>query len=223
MTASRRLVLGTRNRHKVVELRGLLSPLGIELATLDSYSQAVEVVEDGDTFAANATLKATLQARHLKQWVLGEDSGIVVPALRGAPGVYSARYAGPIASDDANNRRLLRELEGFTSQQRAAHYVCHMTLADPEGHVRADCEATCHGRIRREIAGQGGFGYDPLFEVVEYHRTFGELSPLVKGALSHRSRAARMLAREIALLIATEKWEPGEWEGGARPNIMGQI
>ncbi|MCE9554098.1 MAG: RdgB/HAM1 family non-canonical purine NTP pyrophosphatase [Planctomycetes bacterium] len=217
MTASRRLVLGTRNRHKVEELRSLLGLLDIELATLDAYPEAVDVVEDGDTFAANATLKATLQARCLKQWVLGEDSGIVVAALDGAPGVYSARYAGPAATDDANNQRLLRELEGLDRQQRAAHYVCHMTLADPEGQVRANCEATCHGQIRRESAGTDGFGYDPLFEVVEYHRTFGELGPLVKRVLSHRSRAARMLAAQIAKLIET-----GEWERGERPNIMGK-
>lgn len=222
MTALRRLVLGTRNRHKVEELRGLLGPLDIELATLDSYPQAFDVVEDGDTFAANATLKATLQARCLKQWVLGEDSGIVVAALHGAPGVYSARYAGPAATDDANNARLLRELAGFPPAQRAAHYVCHMTLADPDGNVQAQCEATCHGRIRPESAGTGGFGYDPLFEVVEYHRTFGELGPLVKRVLSHRSRAARMLATRIAKLIEAGEWEAGEWEIAQGPNIMGK-
>lgn len=219
MTASRRLVLGTRNRHKVEELRGLWEPLGlgIELATLDSYPEAVDVVEDGDTFAANATLKAAIQARHLGQWVLGEDSGIVVASLHGAPGVYSARYSGAGATDDSNNRRLLRELEDFSGERRAAHYVCHMTLADPGGNARADCEATCHGRIRHEIAGAGGFGYDPLFEVVEYHRTFGELGPLVKRTVSHRSRAGRMMATQIARLIESGEWEAGEW-----PNIMGK-
>lgn len=203
----RRLVLGTRNQHKVTELRELLTPLGIELLTLAAYPEAVDVVENGDTFAANAALKATLQARHLSQWVLGEDSGIVVPALGGAPGIYSARYAGTGATDLSNNERLLREIAAVPTQRRDAHYVCHMTLSDPSGKVRADCEAVCRGRIRSQQAGGGGFGYDPLFEIVEYHRTFGELAPIVKHALSHRSRAARLLLPQIALLVESGAWE----------------
>lgn len=210
MPASRRLVLGTRNRHKVQELRELLDPLGIELSTLDSYPAAVDVVEDGETFAANATLKATLQSQALGEWVLGEDSGIVVHALGGAPGIYSARYAGPAATDAANNGRLLSELAGSASECRAAHYVCHMTLADPGGVVRVDCEATCHGRISAEPVGSGGFGYDPLFEIVEYHRTFGQLGRFVKRALSHRSRASRILAGRIARLIENGQWDNGQ-------------
>ena len=206
MPASRRLVLGTRNRHKVEELHGLLGPSQIVLATLDDFSQAVEVVEDGETFAANAALKATLQSRHLGEWVLAEDSGIVVPVLSGAPGVYSARYAGPQATDEANNARLLRELVGQPPERRAAYYVCHIALADPSGVICAQCEAKCHGRIGLHPAGSGGFGYDPLFEVIEYHRTFGELGPLVKRVLSHRSRAARMIAPQITRLVESNTW-----------------
>jgi XTP/dITP diphosphohydrolase len=204
--STRRLVLGTRNRHKVKELSPLLAPLKVDVVALDAFSQAVEVVEDGETFAANAALKATVQAKHLGEWVLGEDSGIVVPALGGEPGVYSARYAGPQATDEANNQRLLSKLDQSPLPNRVAYYVCHMTLADPGGSVCADCEAECHGRIAQQPAGSGGFGYDPLFELIEYHRTFGELGDAVKKVLSHRSRAARLLRTEIARLIELGRW-----------------
>jgi XTP/dITP diphosphohydrolase len=201
MSAPGQLVLGTRNRHKVEELRLLLKLPGVELVSLDGFPQAVDVVEDGDTFAANAALKATQQARHLGHWLLGEDSGIVVPALGGAPGVFSARFAGPGATDEANNALLLEKLAGLPPERRAAYYVCHITLADPQGIVRAECEAQCHGRIRPSPAGNGGFGYDPVFELLEYHRTFSELGPAVKRALSHRARAARQIAPQIAQLL----------------------
>jgi XTP/dITP diphosphohydrolase len=201
MSAAPILVLGTRNRKKAIELVDLLRPLGIEVRTLADYPKAVEVVEDGDSFAANAAKKATEQAAHLGQWVLGEDSGLVVDALKGAPGVYSARYAGAGATDEANNRRLLAELADTPLDRRTAHYVCHAALSDPQGNVRAEAEDRCHGRMLFAPRGSGGFGYDPLFEVPEYHRTFGELGPAVKAALSHRARALRKLAPQIARLL----------------------
>ena len=166
------LVLGTRNAKKAVELQELLTPFHVELRTLADFPAAIDVVEDGDSFAANATLKATQQARHLSQWVVGEDSGLCVDALDGAPGIYSARYSGPDATDDGNNQFLLEQLAGIPLEQRTAHYVCHITLSDPKGQIQADCEAICRGRIRFQPAGTAGFGYDPLFEIVEYHRTF---------------------------------------------------
>jgi XTP/dITP diphosphohydrolase len=195
------LVLGTHNRKKREELRELLEPGGLELRTLADFPQAVNVEETGDTFAANAALKATVQARHLGHWVLGEDSGLSVDALGGRPGVFSARYSGPGATDESNNQRLLEELTGVQPERRTAHYVCHAVLADPAGNVRAESRGECHGRIRLQSVGSGGFGYDPLFEIVEYHRTFGELSPAVKSVLSHRARALRQLAPQIGRLI----------------------
>src|SRR4029078_1509174 len=117
------------------------------------------------------------------------DSGLAVDALAGAPGIYSARFAGPGASDEANNAKLLAELADTPLERRTAHYVCHVSVADPAGEIRAESHAACHGRICFAPAGSNGFGYDPLFEVAEYHRTFGELGPSVKRALSHRSRA----------------------------------
>ena len=201
-------VLGTRNQKKARELIDLFAPLGLLLKTLAEYPEAIEVVEDGDSFAENARLKATCQARHLRRWVLGEDSGLVVDKLSGAPGIYSARYAGPDATDQANNQRLLDALGETPLEQRTAHYVCHGTLSDPTGVVRAESEAFCHGRIRFEGAGTAGFGYDPLFEIVEYHRTFGELGDVVKACLSHRARAMRQLMVQISRLLQ-EETKPG--------------
>ncbi len=186
----------------------MLGPLGFDLKTLADYPDAIDVVEDGDSFAANAQLKATEQARHLGCGVLGEDSGLVVDALGGAPGIYSARYSGEQATDTTNNLLLLEELDAVPPEKRTAHYVCHMTLSDPTGQVRAESEAACYGRIRRSAAGTAGFGYDPLFEIVEYHRTFGQLGGAVKAVLSHRSRAARLLGPQLLPLIHAGQWTP---------------
>jgi XTP/dITP diphosphohydrolase len=169
----------------------------LSVVTLDDVPDAIEVVEDGDSFAANARLKASQQAVHLGRWVLADDSGLAVDALDGAPGVYSARFAGPNATDDANNFYLLQTLSGTPLEKRTAHYVCHVTIADPTGTIRAESHDICRGRIRFEPAGSNGFGYDPLFEVVEYHRTFGELGPHVKHAISHRSRALRAIVPKL--------------------------
>ncbi len=183
------LVLGTRNSKKRGEILEILGDLPLELRDLSQYPAAPEVVEDGDTFAANARKKAIELAHALNAWVLGEDSGLVVPALKGRPGVYSARYAGKQGDDAANNARLLAELAPLPEEARAAYYVCTAALSDPQGEVKAVVEGRCHGRIIPEYRGSGGFGYDPLFLIPEYHRTFGELSAVVKHALSHRGRA----------------------------------
>jgi XTP/dITP diphosphohydrolase len=198
------LVLGTRNRKKLGELVELLALPGIELKTLADFPNSIEVEETGATFAENARLKATVQARHLGQWVLGEDSGLSVDALGGEPGVRSARFSDPGATDERNNRLLLERLGDLPPEKRTAYYTCYAVLADPAGNVRAESEGHCRGRILTGAAGSGGFGYDPLFEVVEYHRTFGELAPAVKRVLSHRSRAMRQLAPQIERLMGPE-------------------
>lgn len=204
--ADRLLVLGTRNRKKVEELIPLLEPHGLRLKSLADFPESVEVDETGSTFAANAALKATLQARHLKAWVLGEDSGLAVDALQGAPGVYSARFSGEGATDAKNNASLLAKLSGISLEKRTAHYVCHATLSDPEGNIRAEAEDICCGRILLVESGSGGFGYDPLFEIPEYHKTFGELGPAVKAVLSHRSRAIRAIVTKIISLCLSGEW-----------------
>ena len=195
------LVVGTRNRKKLEEIREILGDLGLELHDLTQYPEAPEVVEDGTTFEANARKKAAEPARHLGAWVLGEDSGLVVPGLNGRPGVYSARYAGRQGDDEANNDRLLAELAPLPEDRRRAYYVCTVALADPQGEVQAVVEGRCHGVIAHERRGTGGFGYDPLFLIPEYHRTFGELSPVVKHALSHRARALAKLRPVLRRLL----------------------
>jgi XTP/dITP diphosphohydrolase len=198
------LVFGTGNRKKAAELADLLAPVGISLKTLADFSNPLEVDETGQSFAENAALKATQQAIHLRQWVLADDSGLVVDALKGEPGIYSARYAGPGATDADNRRKLLDAMAGVPASKRGAHFVCHLALADPSGAVRAEAAGKCYGRIRTEEAGSGGFGYDPLFEIVEYHRTFGELSAVTKAVLSHRSRAMYQIIPQLTRLLFEE-------------------
>ena len=196
----RNFVLGTHNKKKRAELDQLLRPHGFHVRSLEDFPNAISVVEDGDTFQANAGKKATQQAVHLGAWVLGEDSGVCVDALDGAPGIYSARFAGEEANDQENNRLLLKKLADVPRQKRTAFYVCHMTLSDPTGKVRIDCEATCRGVLRTAPAGTGGFGYDPLMEVPEYHATFAELGPAVKSVISHRAKASRIFLNELLRL-----------------------
>ncbi len=201
------LVVGTRNVKKRQEILEILADLPLEVRDLTAYPEAPEVHEDGDTFEANARKKAVELATHLNHWVLGEDSGLVVPALKGRPGVYSARYAGVQGDDAGNNRKLLAELAPLPDDSRGAYYVCCAALADPQGQVLAVIEGRCHGVILREARGTGGFGYDPLFEIPEYHQTFGELSARVKHALSHRGRALAQLHPIIRRLLATTGME----------------
>ena len=197
------LVLGTTNDGKLRELVELLTPFGVPCRSLRGLAGVVDVEETGDTFAANAALKAGQQAAALGAWVLAEDSGLVVDALGGAPGVYSARFSGPVppgatgSTDDRNNALLLERMAGRPRRERAAHYACHAALADPTGTIVAVSQGECHGLIAEAPVGGGGFGYDPLFIVPEYHRTFGELPPAVKAVISHRARAMRAIIPAI--------------------------
>ena len=196
------IVLGTHNKKKLFELDLLLGPLGFTLKTLADFPEAIEVEETGTTFAENARLKATVQAKHLHQWVLGEDSGLSVDALDGKPGVYSARFAGPDATDEDNNEKLLQELEGVPFAERTAHYTSHITLSDPTGQVMIECEDYCHGIIDTKLSGSGGFGYDPMFIIPEYDLTFGQLGNDIKSILSHRARAMRRFIPELLSIQA---------------------
>lgn len=195
------IVLGTHNNHKKIEVARVLQPWNIELQNLADYPAAMEVEETGSTFGENACQKASVQAKHLGVWVIGEDSGLEVAALGGRPGVFSARYSGENATDAKNNAKLLEELAGVPEEKRAARYVCHLALADPQGVIRAEAEAYCGGRILTEPRGENGFGYDPLFEIVEFHRTFGQLCPELKACISHRARALRLFAPMIAEVV----------------------
>lgn len=196
------LVIGSRNPKKRDELVSLLEPQGITVKTLADFPDLThDVDEDGDTFEHNARKKATEYARELGQWVLADDSGVCIDALGGAPGVDSAHYAGEHGANEANNALVLKNLEGVPRAERSAHYVAMLVLADPTGEVRAETRGECHGRILEAPSGTGGFGYDPLFEVREYHRTFGQMGPAVKRAISHRSRAMRAILPQIISLL----------------------
>ncbi len=203
--ADPQVVLGSRNRKKIAEIAELFAPLGIELVGVSDFPGVPDVVEDGDSFAANAQKKARETALAVQRWTIAEDSGLCVDALQGAPGIYSARYAGEQGSDEANNTKLLRDLEQVPTEQRSAHYVCHAVLCDPSGIVRAWAEGRCHGRMLREHHGDRGFGYDPLFLVREYHRTFGELDAAVKRHISHRAKAfERLIPAMLRVFAETE-------------------
>ena len=182
------IVLGTRNRKKKAELELLLRPFGFAVRSLAEFAGAIEVVEDGASFAENAAKKATQQAVHLRQWVLGEDSGIEVEALGGAPGILSARFAGPDATDEQNNQLLLARLKGIPRlAERAANYVCHMCLADPHGQIRIACEATCQGLLRTRPPARAGLD---MIHCLRFQNTIAhsvELSASVKSVLSHRA------------------------------------
>jgi XTP/dITP diphosphohydrolase len=195
------LVIGTANRKKGLELADLFKTVGVELKTLADFPAVESVVEDGETFAANAVLKAAGYARQLGRWVLADDSGLLVDALGGEPGVLSARFVGEDATDEANNRLVLERLGKTPLEKRTAQFVCHMALADPQGTIEGESEAACCGRILFEPVGENGFGYDPLFEILEYHRSFAEFGPVVKACLSHRARAARLLIPRLMQLV----------------------
>lgn len=204
-----RIVLSSRNKKKIEEIAELMLPRGIELIGVQSFADVPEVVEDADSFAGNAAKKAVEVARRLKEWTIADDSGLCVDALGGAPGIYSARYAdapnpGTLEADEANNQKLLRELAEVLPARRTAHYVCAVALADPDGQVRVATEGRCSGLILSEYHGSNGFGYDPMFLVPEFHKTFGELDPAVKRHISHRAKAFERAIPQIVRLFESK-------------------
>ena len=200
MSSLPQIVLSSRNKKKIGEIAELMTPHGIELIGVESFPHVPEVDEDGDSFAANAAKKATEVAKSLGVWVIAEDSGLCVDALGGAPGIYSARYAGEQGADAANNQKLLSELANVPTEKRTAYYVCYAVLSDPTGTIRLESEGRCGGRILTDYHGSNGFGYDPLFLVPEYHQTFGQLNAAVKRHISHRAKTfERLIPRIVSL------------------------
>lgn len=192
-----KLVLASRNKHKLQEFRSLFKrEFGLEVGGLDDYGDIPEVVEDGETFEANAIKKASAVANALHLPVVADDSGLAVEALDGAPGIYSARYAGEHGNDAANNRKLLKEMDSVPADKRAAKFICVLALFLPEQEpivVRGECP----GRIAFSPRGTGGFGYDPLFELEGRRETMAELAPEEKDRVSHRARAMQALADRL--------------------------
>jgi XTP/dITP diphosphohydrolase len=187
------LVLATSNAHKVRELTDLLAPLGVSLPSLADFPGSHPVSEDGATLADNARCKATGYARQLAQWVLADDTGLEVDALGGAPGVRSARFAGEHATMAENRSKLLADLQPIHLARWTARFVCQLAVANAAGEIVFEATGTCHGRIRREPAGDLGFGYDSLFEVANRELTLAELGPAETAAVGHRGQAVGKL------------------------------
>ena len=183
------LLIATMNRGKIKELRELLAGLPINLKSLDEFPNITEVEETGGTFAENAVLKARGYAVQTGIRALADDSGLEVMALNGAPGIFSARYAGENANDGAKIEKLLCELAATESANRTARFVCAAAIADETGAVEFQAEGVCSGQIALEPAGNQGFGYDPIFIPDGFAETFGELSAEIKHNLSHRGKA----------------------------------
>lgn len=183
-----RLFVATHNPHKLDEILAIFEAGGLELLSIRDYPDLPDVDEDGDTFEANAGKKAVSHCRATGLMSLADDSGLEVEALGGAPGVYSARYAGEPVDYAANNRKLLRALEGVA--ERRARFRCVVALAEPDG-VCHFVEGRCYGQIAVAPRGPGGFGYDPVFVPDGHDRTFAEMEPWFKNRISHRARALR--------------------------------
>lgn len=183
-----RLLLSTRNLHKRRELEDILKDLDVEVLTLDEVGISTIIEEDGATFAANAIKKAATIAMLSDCITLADDSGLVVDALDGAPGIYSARFAGENATDQDNNLKLMNLLQDIEIPSRTARFVCMIAICTPQGQTFT-VEGRCEGRIGLTPQGQGGFGYDPLFIPAGYDQSFAELGEAVKNRISHRAKA----------------------------------
>lgn len=198
------IVVATRNQGKVREFAHALAFLGKPIKSMYDYPEVPDIVEDGETFADNARKKAKTAGDILGQPVLADDSGLCVDLLDGAPGVYSARYAGEGAADKDNNHKLLRELEkqkqGEDTEQpllSTARFICHLALYDPATGNFTEASGSVEGWITSTPAGDGGFGYDPLFYLPDYEKTMSELTLEEKQAISHRGAALRELAAKL--------------------------
>lgn len=187
------IVLATRNKKKIEEIRRITAGLPISILSLDNFPDCPETVEDRDSFEGNAVKKAAEVCAFTGKPALADDSGLEVDALGGAPGVFSARYAGPGANDVGNNEKLLTELQNVPVEKRNARFVCCMALALPGGDTKTFM-GYVNGRISLEINGKTGFGYDPLFRPEGFVQTFAEMAGNEKDKLSHRGKALDKLA-----------------------------
>ena len=189
-----KLLIASRNKHKLKEIKAIFDLRGIDLSGADENPGLPEVIEDGTTFHANAVKKAVTLAIASHTWTIADDSGLEVDALGGAPGVHSARYAGDQADYTANNAKLLKELDGISL--RSARFRCIVAMSSPSGRAQM-VEAKCEGLIIDVLRGSGGFGFDPLFVPDGHNQTFAEMDISLKNMISHRA---------LALRLAKEKW-----------------
>jgi XTP/dITP diphosphohydrolase len=196
------LIIASGNVHKIRELRDMLKSfkgLNLDVQSLLNFPEYQAPPEDGDTFKENAEIKASHAAKALGCWVLADDSGLVIPALQGKPGVYSARYAGLEATDAENRVKLLGEMKDLPDIDRIGYFECCLALASPEGILKT-VSANCEGMILQEERGRHGFGYDPLFIKHDYDKTFSELDEQTKNKISHRRKALEKLLPTLEML-----------------------
>jgi len=197
------LVIASRNVHKIRECRAILRQLpSLDVLSLLDFPHYTPPQETGKTFEENARLKALHASQTLGKWVIADDSGLVVPALHGQPGVYSARYAGENATDKDNRRKLLEEMDHLTDADRVAFYECCIVLASPQAVVKT-ASAQCEGTITTEERGNRGFGYDSLFLKFEYSKTFAEIDEETKNRISHRRKALDKILLSLESIAIT--------------------
>lgn len=194
---AKRIVFATGNENKMKEIRMILSDLGMEILSMKEAGVDVDIVEDGSTFEENAMIKAGEIAKYLPDdIILADDSGLEIDYLNKEPGIYSARYMGEDTSYDIKNHALIQRLEGVSDEKRTARFVCAIAAALPDG-TREVVRGTIEGRIGYEIAGEHGFGYDPIFYVPEYGCTTAQMEPELKNQLSHRGNALRLIKKVL--------------------------
>lgn len=194
------LIIATQNQGKFREILPFFSDLPLELKSLADYPDMGPITEDGKTFLENASKKARVVWEVTKGFVLADDSGIVCDDLGGRPGIHSARYAGPEATDEENNKKLIEEIQAIHDPSRMARYVCAMVLINPEGRG-FKVEETCEGMITFSPSGSGGFGYDPFFYLPDKKRTMAEISLEEKNKISHRGKALKKVHDYLKKLI----------------------
>lgn len=194
------MVVATRNKGKIREIREALKGLGLRIYALSDFPDVPEIEEDGKSFTENALKKARFYSKYFGKLTIADDSGLEVEWLKGLPGIYSARYAGGGASSQKNNQKLLREMQGVRISKRGARFKCIMAMVSPDGR-EVIAEGSCKGRIGFREKGKRGFGYDPLFILPKRRKTMAELSLEEKNKMSHRGKALRKLRRRIVALM----------------------
>jgi len=198
------ILAATKNSGKIKELKEFLADLPLQLRSLNEFSNIIDVEETGETFTENAVLKAKSYALQTGLWSLADDSGLEVAALNGAPGVFSARYAGENSTDEEKITKLLEELNKIRDKKRKARFVCAMAVSDDKGEIKFLAEGICDGTIALTSSGTQGFGYDPIFIPQDFEQTFGELSDEIKMKISHRAQAIKKIIRFLGGFIAPQ-------------------
>ncbi|WP_432408022.1 XTP/dITP diphosphatase [Wukongibacter sp. M2B1] len=199
-----RMILASQNKHKLEEIRDILEDLNIDLISMDEAGLGdLKIVEDGETFEENSMKKAVTVMERTNTIAIADDSGLSVDYLKGSPGVYSARFAGEDATDDDNNKKLLKMLDGVPTKERSGKFVSVISVAFPDGR-KVSVRGECNGVIGLEEKGTNGFGYDPLFIVPEYEKTFAEIGSEMKNRISHRAKALEKFRKELKRILGEE-------------------